>query len=398
MKRLAIITTHPIQYNAPLFALLASREKVAAKVFYTWGESVLSDKFDPGFGKVINWDIPLLEGYDFEFCENSSTDKGSHHFNGIDNPGLVSRIDAFKPDAILVYGWSFKSHLKIMRHYHAKLPILFRGDSTLLDESGFFQRIKRSLFLRWVYRHIDMAIYTGKSNYAYYLNAGVNKRKLIFGPHAIDNNRYACKEPACKQASETIRQELKIADADKVILFAGKLETKKNPLLLIEAFRAASFLVPVHLIITGNGELHQQLKIAAAGSDHIHFLDFQNQASMPSVYAAADIFVLPSQGPGETWGLAVNEAMAAGKAVIVSDRCGAAADLVHPCKNGFVFQSGNESQLKTYLEQVINTRGLVTEMGQQSTQIIAAYTFEKLAEAIEEAVSMTTTKRSNNSV
>ncbi|MGN6533252.1 MAG: glycosyltransferase family 1 protein, partial [Ginsengibacter sp.] len=84
--RLAIITTHPIQYNAPLFSLLAKRNTINIKVFYTWGEKVLQDKFDPGFGKNINWDIPLLEGYDFQFVSNISADPGSHHFGGIDNP------------------------------------------------------------------------------------------------------------------------------------------------------------------------------------------------------------------------------------------------------------------------------------------------------------------------
>ncbi|MCB0710584.1 MAG: glycosyltransferase family 1 protein, partial [Chitinophagaceae bacterium] len=70
MKRLAIITTHPIQYNAPLFQLLAQRENIAIKVFYTWGDTVLKEKYDPGFQKNIEWDIPLLEGYDYAFVEN----------------------------------------------------------------------------------------------------------------------------------------------------------------------------------------------------------------------------------------------------------------------------------------------------------------------------------------
>ncbi|MGB2995140.1 MAG: glycosyltransferase family 1 protein, partial [Ferruginibacter sp.] len=59
LKKLAIVTTHPIQYHAPLFALLASRNKISIRVFYTWGKQVLEQKFDPGFGKKISWDIPL---------------------------------------------------------------------------------------------------------------------------------------------------------------------------------------------------------------------------------------------------------------------------------------------------------------------------------------------------
>ena len=165
MKRLAIITTHPIQYNAPLFELLAERNKIDIKVFYTWGKTVLEQKYDPGFGKVIKWDIPLLQGYDYEFLENISADKGSHHFKGIDNPDIIDSIKKYEPDAVLIYGWAFKSHLKVLRYFKNKIPVLFRGDSTLLDKKSWVSSLKRNLFLRWVYRHIDFALYVGKNNY-----------------------------------------------------------------------------------------------------------------------------------------------------------------------------------------------------------------------------------------
>jgi hypothetical protein len=67
MKKLAIVITHPIQYYAPVFKLLHERQKINIMVFYTWGEGEGgAQKFDPGFGKNINWDIPLLEGYPYE--------------------------------------------------------------------------------------------------------------------------------------------------------------------------------------------------------------------------------------------------------------------------------------------------------------------------------------------
>jgi hypothetical protein len=82
-KRLAIITTHPIQYYAPLFKQLA--QEVQLKVFYSWGAHSVA-KNDPGFGKTIEWDIPLLDGYQYAFENNVAKDPGSHHFRGIINP------------------------------------------------------------------------------------------------------------------------------------------------------------------------------------------------------------------------------------------------------------------------------------------------------------------------
>jgi glycosyltransferase involved in cell wall biosynthesis len=103
---------------------------------------------------------------------------------------------------------------------------------------------------------------------------------------------------------------------------------------------------------------------------------------MPDVYRLGDVFVLPSQG--ETWGLAINEAMAAGRPVIVSDKVGCAPDLVRP-ENGVVFQSGNEEALGTGLMRVLRNEVARFDMGMASKKRIAAWSFEAQASAIEEA-------------
>ena len=82
MKKLAIITTHPIQYNAPFFKLLTERGKVKPKVFYTWPQAIEGFE-DKDFGKSIQWDIPLLEGYEWEGVENISGNPNSKSWNGI---------------------------------------------------------------------------------------------------------------------------------------------------------------------------------------------------------------------------------------------------------------------------------------------------------------------------
>jgi hypothetical protein len=126
LVKVAIISTHPIQYNAPLFQLLGESNHLEIKVFYTWGTDVLEKKFDPGFGRIIEWDIPLLKGYQYVFVENTSKNKGSHHFGGIDNPDLINQIEDWGANALFVFGWSFKSHLACLKHFHQKIPIFFR--------------------------------------------------------------------------------------------------------------------------------------------------------------------------------------------------------------------------------------------------------------------------------
>jgi glycosyltransferase involved in cell wall biosynthesis len=83
----------------------------------------------------------------------------------------------------------------------------------------------------------------------------------------------------------------------------------------------------------------------------VHFLPFQNQSLMPVVYRLGNVFVLPSQGPGETWGLALNEAMATGRAIIASSKVGGARDLILPGTNGWIFESGDRGALERALGQ-----------------------------------------------
>ncbi len=381
MKRLAIITTHPIQYNAPLFKLLAARGVISIKVFYTWGEGVLENKHDPGFGKTIEWDIPLLQGYDYCFVNNVAVRPGSGHFNGIKNPTLQTEIKNWGADAVLVYGWAFNSHLAALRYFFKKIPVFFKGDSTLKDEKSGLKKGLRRLLLKWVYGFVDKALYVGRANKAYFLKHGIKENQLVFAPHAVDNNRFEENEFSVEAAS-ALREQLGIKKEELVFLFAGKMEAKKNPLLLVRVFIDLQ-AEGVQLVMVGNGILEDKVKELAGGNKNIHFLAFQNQTKMPAVYQLADVFVLPSSGPGETWGLAINEAMASGKAVLVSDACGAAADLVVQAKNGFCFESGNKESLKEKMKQLINHKLLLPKMGAASLDIIQDWSFEKNALVIE---------------
>ena len=385
MKRLAIVTTHPIQYNAPLFKLLTERRKIEIKVFYTWSQTALGKKFDPGFGKNIEWDIPLLEGYEYSFVENIATHPGSHHYKGINNPTLTKEIQVWGANAIMVYGWNFKSHLGAIRFFSKKIPVFFRGDSILMNEQNSVKRLMRRIFLRIIYSYIDIAFYVGSANKAYFKAMGLDEKQLVFVPHAVDNNRFAPKERYVKNAA-ILKTELGVGANSLLFLYAGKLDANKNVAVLINAFIALN--TNKHfLLIVGNGEEEAELKKSSQGHSNIKFLDFQNQLQMPILYAAADVFILPSKT--ETWGLAINEAMIAGKAIIASSTCGAALDLVKLNKNGFVFNSHDIFALTKALEHFIKDKNASKLMGMESLKIIKHYNYEEDCIAIEN----TTNKR-----
>ena len=354
MKKLAIITSHPIQYNAPLFALLAKEDKIDLKVFYTWGVDSIKEKYDPDFQQVIQWDIPLLEGYQYQFLENTSKNPGSNHFKGIINPNLNQEIEKWGADIVWLWGWAFDSHLKALRYFKGKKEVWFRGDSTLLDEpKGFnLKKILRRVFLTWVYRYIDKAFYVGTHNKAYFVKHGLKETQLVYAPHAIDNDRFADLTGEYSNQAKDWRKELGISENQKVILFAGKLETKKNPFFLITLAKE----LPTNeykIVFVGSGPLEENLKNQA--TENCIFLGFQNQKMMPIVYRLADVFVLPSLGPGETWGLAINEALACGIPVIASNKCGGAVDLINT-ETGFMYNGINLMECLNWLQEQFKTK------------------------------------------
>ena len=382
-KRLAIITSHPIQYNAPLFRLLKERGNIDVKVFYTWGQTEQGFVYDPDFKQAFQWDIPLLEGYEKEFVENISKQPTAGSFNGIDNRDLIERIDRYNPDALLVFGWSFKSHLRVLRHYGGQKKVIFRGDSNLLDEAPGFsiKKILRFIFLHWVYRTVDRALYTGAANKAYYLKYGLSEKQLIYAGHAVENERFYDQTGIYEAAAAEWRSALGIAAHEQVFLFAGKLEPKKDPMLLLEAFQQLH--VPnSRLIFVGKGILEDALQQKAAGDSRILFLGFQNQQQMPVVYRLANVFVLPSKGPGETWGLSVNEALACDRPVLVSSKCGCAADLVEQGTNGFIFTAGDLAALKTTMKKITELTFTVDAIRMTAGR----FRIQSIAEAVEQAL------------
>ena len=123
-----------------------------------------------------------------------------------------------------------------MRHFKNKIPVLFRGDSTLLNERPGLKRIARRLFLRWVYRHIDTALYVGANNKDYFRAHGLKEDQLVFAPHAVDNDRFYDKDGKYGEEAKRWKKELGLDDQGKILLYVGKFQDTKDPFLLMEAF------------------------------------------------------------------------------------------------------------------------------------------------------------------
>lgn len=345
---LAIVVSHPIQYFTPLYRRLAQRNDIKLKVFFTWhaGEQAVRDR---GFAQDVAWDIPLTSGYCYELVPNVAADPGTHSFFGLRNPSLVDMVTNWRPDTAIVHGWAWRSHLQALCGLPARgIRTLLRGDSHLLDETRHaFRRLAKRALLTRIFRRPAGFLVTGAANRAYYEAFGVPAAHLYSCPHSIDVARFA--EPAAALDTEALRwrHELGIGDDRTVILYAGKFEARKRPVDLARASLALE-RPELMIVLVGGGALQGEIDaIAAAHPDRVRVLPFQNQTRMPIVYRLGDLFVLPS-AYGESWGLAVNEALAAWRPVLVSDRVGCASDVVDP-KCGRVFAANDLAALQQAL-------------------------------------------------
>lgn len=326
--RLAILTSHPIQYQAPLFRALARRLEL--EVLFAHRQSP-AQQAAAGFGTAFDWDVDLLEGYPSRFLANRARRPGVDHFRGCDTPEVGAIIERGRFDAVLVTGWHLLCYWQAIRaSQRLGTPVLVRGDSHLGSPRSLAKRLVKAGLHRWLIRQFDGFLYVGTRNRDYLLHYGARAERLFFTPHFVDNAWFRTRAAAAAPARAAFRAQLGIGADQRVILFAGRLVPFKRPADIIRAtaLLAAGEAPDVRLVVAGTGPLQADLeRLAIASRAPVTFAGFRNQSELPACYDLADVLVLSSTG-SETWGLVVNEAMAAGTPVVVSEAVGCAPDLV----------------------------------------------------------------------
>lgn len=379
--RLAIVLSHPTQYYSPWFAWLSASAPLNLRVFYLWNFGVTTQR-DPQFGSTFAWDRDLLSGYAHEFVPNRAPRPGTDHFGGLDNPTLTSRLRAWAPDAVLLFGYNYRTHARLV--LGARWPLIFRGDSHLIDHPP--PRLLKRCLLRLLYARFAAITFVGQANRDYFRFFGVADSRLHFAPHCVDAAHFTA-TPALRAEAASLRTQLGLGSR-RVILFAGKLVPPKQPLPLLHAF--LSLASPdTALVFVGQGEELPALQAAAAAHPNtiIRFLPFANQSEMPARYLLADLFVLPSRGLYETWGLAINEAMHLGVPCIVSNRVGCQRDLITDGETGWIFPAEDAAALQSTLARALHdlsSRGAAIRAA--VTTRIAGYTYAQATAGLLAAV------------
>ena len=383
--RLLIATSHPIQYQTPLFRAIQQQGDVAAEVLFLTIPD--SQQQGVGFGVPFQWDQPLLEGYRWR---QAASQRGS---GDLERAGGLWLSDPFRelrwapaglrPDAVLITGWQCRGMLQLLlaARLH-RLPVLLRIESNNLSRRSWLARLWHRLLVQQAFACLSI----GSANTAFYRSLGVPTQRLIPAPYFVDNGFFAERSSIARQQRHELRRRWAIPLESFCFLFAGKLQQKKRPLVLLAALHqllSSSDPPAVHLLIVGSGELErvcrQQVEFQRLP---VTFAGFLNQGEIPEAYAAADALVLPSDS-GETWGLVVNEAMACGLPAIVSDQVGSGPDLVDHGRTGLVFPLDQVSALAACMAQMASAPAKSLAMGAAARErVCQKYTVERAAAAV----------------
>ena len=370
--RLCILVSHPIQYFASVYRALASRDDVDLSVFFRTRVGV-DAYFDKEFGHAVRWDIPLLDGYSHEFLSQKTELRGVEW-------AVVGALNRHRPDVLLLHGYSNPTNLVAMVASKCRgVRVLIRGDTRM--SSRHMGASYRTLVKRLLFRQVDGFVAIGSANADYYQALGVASTRIHFAPFSVDNAAFALHERR-QEARKDLRERLGIAPNAIVVVFASKLILRKRAADLLAALASVcTNHRDAVVVIAGSGPEEPVLRTAAASlGDRAVFVGFQNQSELPALFAASDIFVLPSSE--EPWGLVINEAMASGLPVIVSDDVGAAADLVNGKDTGRVFPVGNIEALACCLNELLASRELRERMSRAAETLIANWTPEASAAGI----------------
>jgi glycosyltransferase involved in cell wall biosynthesis len=406
--RLTVAMTHPVQYYSPWFRYISNNcPEIELTVIYATVPT--SEQQGVGFGVRFEWDSSPLEGYHSVRLRGPHSGDYLHSdkFLGLNVRGMARAIRDSRPDAVMVVGWYSVTLVRALAacRIHG-YPAIYRGDTQLGVVRGRLRSALWSLKTRLMLSFFDVFLNVGRRNGEYLRHFGIPDSKILFSPHCVDNELF--RRSAGREAEEEekenkngngkgkgkgngdeeadleertlVREGLGISADEFVVLFVGKLAARKRPMDVIAASAALGDDVTTVFVGAGSEEGRCRKEAEWLGA-RVVFAGFVNQSALGEIYRAADVCVLPSTSE-ETWGLVVNEALAAGTPCVVSDQVGCAADLIVPGVTGEVFPVGDVAACAASLSRIRDALTRGHDYTDDCRRIADRYSFERATEGL----------------
>lgn len=375
--RIAFVNEEPDTYRIPFFDRINRKDNLEFRVFYCRRECLYrggrlelgkSREFSEILpGRIVK--IPFL--------------KTRNYFN----PIIWNKLSSGRFDCIIAGGYYHLTMLiAILWARVHKVPYMIISESHLLNERGKWKSLIKRILLNSIIRKAAAYLPVGKYAGEYLIHFGAEPDRIFYFPNTPDVEFFI------KESDRYIKEKAKIKknfgiDKNFVILFVGRLVKEKGLFTLLRAFKEVkSVYSNVSLLLVGDGVLRESLQnfIEKERIEDVHFAGLVPNEELPRYYRISDIFVLPSIY--EPWGVVVNEAMASGLPVILSDKVGSGRDLLREGENGLTYPSGDYEKLAICIEHMLSRGDELKRMGELSREIIRNFDYSYCEENLKRAI------------
>ncbi len=369
-QRVAILTEIISPYRIPVFNALTKHKGIDLKVIF------LSET-DP---TLRQWRVYKDEiRFSYEVLPSWRFRAGRSHL--LLNRGLAASLKKFSPQTIICGGYNYiASWQALMWARRRKVRFLLWSESNAQDaraEHKIVEFSKASFTKR-----CDGFVVPGKAAFEYLRALGVTPEKIFTAPNAVDNTFFATQTESVRGRANEFREKLKLPL--RFILFVGRLVPEKGVFDLLEAYAKleGSVRCEVGLVFAGDGVSREELarRVKQISRGMVLFPGFAQREDLASLYALAEGLVLPTHS--DPWGLVVNEAMASGLPIIVTNVAGCSADLVDDGWNGYVVPRGDSERLSVAIDSLMRQPELRQRMGEHSLERIRNYSPEACANGL----------------
>ncbi len=256
-----------------------------------------------------------------------------------------------------------------------KVPYLVNCDGVMLFRHGNFLK---DLLKKYLLGKAAGYLASGEHAKAYFLRYGAKEDQIRFHPFTSLSQSDLLSAPLSPEEKAALRAKLGLPQG-KLCIAVGRYIPLKRYDVLLNLWKQMP--PDVHLLLIGGGpeKEHYRQILAESGLRNVILEDFHPFAELLEYYRAADLFLHPTSY--DVWGLVVNEAMASGLPVVVSDTCVAGLELVRNGENGYVVHLGDDEDFLKKTKSVLDDDARRVSMAASALETIRDYTVEKMVQS-----------------
>ncbi len=380
--KIAFLVSHPTQFEVPFFRYHEKLHgtgdtEICIDVYYV-NKARIRDLFDREIQRPPGWDFDDQEGYS-HFAVPPGTWAKTIFFWRI--------YQSYDYDAV-IFSFGYRNISFILNFLIAKakkIPLVYRGDSILLYNQNSIKAKAKKIILQFIYSFFDAFLAVGTLSRQAFVHYGVSEKKIFLFPYIPDIRRFNRESLEARERKDVLRKKINIKEDAVVFIAVTKFVAREGPMDVVKAFAEIKDVLPqAILLLVGDGPQRNEILdyIKKKSLSNIVPLGYQPYSLLPVLYGISDVFIHPAHE--ECWGVSVNEAMACGLPIILSDCVGSGADLLKG--NGFSYKAGNISQLVKCIIKLTENKTIRKNMGNRSWDIIQQWNFNLIAKELQKMI------------